>query len=69
MSALGYTMYNSTLLEGCSFDDGIKQNDANIQFFFAAKNYNVSGCKGIKYKLIPSIFLKFYRKAFINFLK
>ena len=47
MSALGYTTYNSTLLQGCSFDDGIKQNDANIQYFFAAKNYNVSGCKGI----------------------
>ena len=52
MSALGYTMYNSTLLQGCSFDDGIKQNDANIQFFFAAKNYNVSGCKGIHKNLL-----------------
>ena len=52
MSALGYTTYNSTLLQGCSFDDGIKQNDANIQYFFAAKNYNVSGCKGIYTNLL-----------------
>ena len=71
MSALGYIMYNSTLLQGCSFDDGIEQNDANIEFFFAAKNYNVSGCKGIYTNLLHLYedFKKFYRKAFINFLK
>ena len=60
MSALGHTMYNPTVLQGCSFDDGIKQNDANIEFFFAAKNYNVSGCKGIytNYGIDPKIILK-----------
>ena len=74
MSALGNTTYNSTLLQGCSFDDGIKQNDANIQYFFAAKNYNVSGCKGIYTNLLHPYedfieFQKFYRKVFINLLK
>ena len=49
MSALGQ---NSTDLPGCSINDTIKQNEASIHFFVAAKNYNVSGCKGKKLQYI-----------------
>ena len=48
MSALGLIDYNSTNYQpGCKLNDAIRQNQANIRFFFEAKNYNVTGCKGM----------------------
>ena len=47
MNMLELTGYNSTNEQSeCKLSDAIKQNEATINFFSEAKNYNVTGCKG-----------------------